>query len=68
MPSAIGVVALSFVLLQLAPGDVVDVITGEAGGGNAETNALMRREFGLDRSLPERLLTYLSHLAQGNLG
>jgi peptide/nickel transport system permease protein len=68
LPSAIGVVVLSFVLLQLAPGDVVDVIAGEAGGGSAETNALMRHEFGLDRALPERLLAYLSQLAQGNLG
>ncbi len=68
LPSAMGVVAISFLLVQLAPGDVVDVIAGEAGGGSAETNALMRRQFGLDLALPERLWAYLSQLAQGNLG
>src|SRR5688572_9348998 len=68
LPSAIGVVAHSFVLVQLAPGDVVDVIAGEAGGGTAETNALMRKQFGLDRSLAERLLDYLAQLARGDLG
>lgn len=68
MPSALGVVVLGFLLVQLAPGDVVDVIAGEAGGGSAETNAWMRRELGLDGSLGERLSAYLARLVQGDLG
>lgn len=61
-------VALSFLLLQLAPGDVVDVMAGESGSGSAETNALMRHAFGLDRPVLERLWIYLGNLAHGNLG
>lgn len=68
LPTAIGIVILSFVLLQFAPGDAVDVLAGEAGSATAEGMAEMRARFGLDRPVLEQLWTYLANLAQGNLG
>jgi len=68
LPTALGIVILSFVLLQLAPGDAVDVLAGEAGSATAEGMAEMRARFGLDQPVLARLWTYLSNLAHGDLG
>ncbi|MDD2926595.1 ABC transporter permease [Rhodoferax sp.] len=64
----LGVVVLNFLLLQLVPGDAVDVMAAEAGSATAETMARMRTHFGLDLPILERLMIYLSHLAQLDLG
>lgn len=64
----LGVVVLNFFLLQLVPGDAADVMAAEAGSATAETMALLRSQFGLDLSLLERLMAYLGHLAQFDLG
>lgn len=68
IPTALGIVILSFFLLQLAPGDAVDVLAGEAGSATAEGMAEMRAHYGLDRPVFEQLISYLSKLAHGDLG
>ena len=68
VPTVLGVVVLNFLLLQWVPGDAVDVLAAEAGSATAETMAQMRRHFGLDIPVLERLLAYLGHLAQLDLG
>lgn len=68
VPTALGIVVISFFLLQLAPGDAVDVLAGESGSATAETMAQMRAHYGLDRPVYQQLLSYLSDLAHGNLG
>src|SRR6184192_4434445 len=45
-----GVVALTFVLLRLAPGDPVEQLVGPAA--TPEQTALQRHALGLDRPLP----------------
>lgn len=62
------VVVLNFLLIQTAPGDPAQVIAGEMGGASPEVLAQIRAQYGLDRSLPEQLLTYLGKVAQGDLG
>ena len=42
---------LSFLLLYLIPGDVVDILMGQESGDPARL-AEMRRLFGIDRPLP----------------
>lgn len=64
----LGVVVLNFFLLQLVPGDAADVMAAEAGSATAETMALLRSQFGLDLTVLERLMAYLGHLAQFDLG
>ncbi len=64
----LGVVVLNFFLLQMVPGDAADVMAAEAGSATAETMALLRSQFGLDLSVLERLMAYLGHLAQFDLG
>ncbi|GBD46814.1 ABC transporter permease [Methylopila sp. Yamaguchi] len=68
VPTALGVVVLSFLLLQLAPGDAADVMAAEAGSATEETMAALRASFGLDLPMLERLLAYLWGLAHFSLG
>jgi peptide/nickel transport system permease protein len=67
VPLLLGVVVINFTLIQLAPGDPATILVGDFPAP-PEYVAQVRREFGLDRPLGERLLRYLGQLAQGNLG
>jgi peptide/nickel transport system permease protein len=68
VPSALGVVILSFFLTKLVPGDAADVLAGEAGSATAEGLAAMRARMGLDQSLITQLGVYLDRLAHLSLG
>jgi len=68
VPTVIGILILNFILLQLTPGDVVDVMAGESGGASAASMAALREQFGLTGSPGERLLAYLGNLAWFDLG
>jgi len=62
------VVILNFLLLQAAPGDVVDSIVADAGGASEEVVARIRAEYGLDQPIYIQLLTYLKNMLRGDLG
>lgn len=49
VPVVIGIALLNFVILQAAPGDIVDVLAGEAGSATPEYMAQLRASFGLDQ-------------------
>ena len=68
IPSALGVVILSFFLTKLVPGDAADVFAGEAGSATAEGLAAMRARMGLDQPLITQLGDYLDRLAHFSLG
>lgn len=68
IPTMLGIVVLSFFLLKLVPGDLVDVLTAESGAATEEGVALWRRQFGLDLPLLAQFLVYLGNLAQFSLG
>jgi peptide/nickel transport system permease protein len=60
LPILLIVLIVNFLLLQLAPGDAVDAyIAGIGGGVDASQIAALRREWGLDRPLHERLAIYI---------
>ena len=64
----LAVVVLNFLLIQAAPGDPAQVIAGEMGGASPEIMAEIRTRYGLDRSIPEQLATYVGKVARGDLG
>ena len=66
VPVILVVAVLSFFLMHLLPGDPAAVIAGPEAG--AEAVERIRRQLGLDRSIPEQLLVWLWHLAQGDFG
>ena len=57
-----------FLLLQFAPGDTVDAMLAQMGGGDAVTAQQLRQFYGLDLSVPARLGQYLLRLVQLDLG
>ncbi len=68
VPTVLVIVALNFLLLQLAPGDAADVLAGEAGSATPEFMAQLRKTFGLDQPLGVQLLLYLKQIVSLDLG
>ena len=68
VPTAVGVIVLNFVLLQMVPGDAVDALVAEAGSATAETTALLRQQYGLDKSSLAQFGDYIGQLAHLSLG
>lgn len=60
-------VTLSFISIQLAPGDIVSLLIGEQIR-TPEVEAAIRAEWGLDRSIPDQYLAYLTRLLHGDFG
>jgi len=67
-PIVLAIVILNFLLLQLAEGDAVDVLAGEAGSATPEYMAELRAKFGLDQPLPVQLAVYLKNVMFFDLG
>lgn len=67
IPVVFGGSLLIFFILQLAPGDY---LTSQALDPNVspEQIANLKRQFGLDRSIPEQYVLWVSNILQGNLG
>jgi peptide/nickel transport system permease protein len=68
LPTAVGVIVLNFVLMQLVPGDAADVVAGEAGSATAETMVQLRHHFGLDKGTLQQFVSYIDNLAHFSLG
>jgi peptide/nickel transport system permease protein len=66
VPLAVGVAVLSFLILQLVPGTIVDVLIGEAGDTRYAEE--LKRLFGLDRPFLQRLVEWFGALLRGDLG
>jgi peptide/nickel transport system permease protein len=62
----LGVSCLVFLLIQLVPGDPVEVMLGESAA-STDREAL-REQLGLNQPVPVHLWQYLSGLARGDLG
>ncbi|SHE31950.1 peptide/nickel transport system permease protein [Lampropedia hyalina DSM 16112] len=68
LPVVLGIAMLNFLILQLAPGDVVDVLAGEAGAATPETMAQLRAQFGLDQPVHVQFLHYMGNVLTLDLG
>ncbi len=66
VPTVIGIVLVAFVLIHLAPGDPILALAGEHG--DSAYYAFMRERFGLDRPLPQQLLTFTGRVLSGDMG
>ncbi|MEC8183850.1 MAG: ABC transporter permease [SAR324 cluster bacterium] len=68
IPIVLAIIVLNFFLLNMAEGDAVDVLAGEAGSATPEYMAELRAKFGLDQPLPVQLLVYLKNIISLDLG
>ncbi len=68
LPTMLVILVGLFLLLQLAPGDTVDALIAQVGGGDPAMIAELRRFYGLDATVPVQLGRYLWRLVQLDLG
>jgi peptide/nickel transport system permease protein len=66
VPSLVAVVVVTFLLTRALPGDPAAYFAGPAATPQAIEQ--VRKQLGLDRSLPVQFLAYLGDLAHGNFG
>jgi peptide/nickel transport system permease protein len=68
LPTILGIALLNFLILNLAPGDLVDAMGAEQQITDPDVLSRLRETYGLDRSLGEQLVSYLTDLARLDLG
>ncbi len=66
LPVLLGITVASFLLLHLVPGDPARTLLGVRA--TPHEVAVLRREWGLDKSLPVQYVDYLGRVLHGNLG
>ncbi len=66
LPTLLGVLAVTFLLLYVAPGDPVQAMVGERA--DPETIARLRAELHLDDPLPVQFGRYVAGVVRGDLG
>jgi peptide/nickel transport system permease protein len=66
VPLVFAVVALTFFVIRLAPGDPAFILAGEAP--TPELLAKVRAENGLDKPVWQQFVTFLGHAATGDFG
>ncbi len=67
LPLLAAVATLTFLLLELAPGDPIDLMLGDRVV-SPEVRERLERTYGLDRPPPERFVRWLAALVRGDLG
>jgi dipeptide transport system permease protein len=67
IPTFLGIILLTFILIRLVPGDPVQVRVGERGI-SPERHAQLLHEMGLDRPLYVQFFDYVGGVLQGDLG
>ena len=70
VPLILGIIVFNFFLLQLAPGDLADVLASEQGGAAADAGYVteLRKAFGLDLPVLTQLGHYLKNIAKLDFG
>jgi peptide/nickel transport system permease protein len=68
LPTLLIILAGLFLLLQLAPGDTVDALMAQIGGGDPATAKELRHYYGLDLSALSQLARYFLRLIEFDLG
>lgn len=66
VPVIFGVTLVTFLLTQIIPGDLADVLLGPTA--SEEARQQYRIALGLDRALPIQYASYMAHLLRGDLG
>jgi len=67
VPVMFGVSLIVFLIITLTPGDPVEIMLADQPASAEQAQAL-RRDLGLDRSLPERYWIFVSNAVQGDFG
>src|SRR5258706_13456549 len=63
-----GISVIIFLLLRVMPGNIVDILYDAAGYVNPREKAKIEAELGIDKPIVVQYATWISGLAQGDLG
>jgi peptide/nickel transport system permease protein len=66
VPVAVGVTMVTFLLVRLLPGDPAFAVLGQRA--TPDLVAQLHHQWGLDKSLPEQYIAFMSRLLHGDLG
>ena len=69
--TVLGLVTLNFLIPRAMPGDPIEALVAQSSGGftfGEQSRRALEEYYGLDESLLSQYSTYLSRLAQGDLG
>ena len=64
----LGMSLVIFILLRLAPGDIVDILFSTGGYVNAEERKAIMKELGIDKPLATQYVEWLKNFVTGDLG
>src|SRR3981189_3752816 len=67
LPALFGVLVFTFLLMRVLPGDPAVFFASGPNAGKEEI-AVIRKQMGLDKPVPNQLLLYLYDVGRGNLG
>jgi peptide/nickel transport system permease protein len=68
VPTLFGISIVVFLVMRLIPGDTISAMIGTQYKLTEVQAAALRAYFGLDKSLPEQYVIWLTNALQGNLG
>lgn len=68
IPLLFGITLIAFIISHAVPADPVTANLGQRAMSDPEIVAAFRAEWGLDRPLASQYVTYVTNLAQGDLG
>lgn len=72
IPTLLLVSILTFIIIELPPGDFLSNLAATAGASGSSIDAVtienLRHQYGIDRPLPERYLTWISGFVRGDFG
>jgi peptide/nickel transport system permease protein len=68
IPLVIGITLIAFLIANALPADPIAVFLPQTAQGKPEIVEAFRREWGLDKPLPQQYLTWLGNVVRGNLG
>ncbi|MCA9831008.1 MAG: ABC transporter permease [Dehalococcoidia bacterium] len=68
VPTILLVMFMTFMLLRLVPGSLVEIMLAERPYASEDDKALLEKQLGLDEPIPTQFVKYVFNAAQGDLG
>jgi peptide/nickel transport system permease protein len=68
VPTVLIVTVVAFMLLRLAPGDVVDNLLSQSGGVTPAQRQALRHELGIDQNPVKQYITWIAGAVHGDFG
>lgn len=68
LPTVLLVMFMTFMMLRLVPGSLVDTMMADRPYATAQDRADLEKQLGLDEPIPKQFAKYVWHVARGDLG